>query len=224
MEHLLNVKYAQLTDKELINKIINKPYNEEAAAYLIYDRYHPLLFKIYRKIYDNDLYWYDDCQGDLFEYLRGKGQDWQKLRSFEWRCHFSAWIGRTANNRFIEIKPYLIGKIPNPISIDDDDDKDNPVQIPDEGAEVYENQELKIMLMEAINMLTDPDQKFVILKRLQGYSSKEIAFLMKESWHKHGIKKYDNKGNLVVPTPGYVDVRTQRAKDNLKTIIVKLMK
>ena len=72
-------------------------------------------------------------------------------------------------------------------------------------------------------MLKDPDQKFVILKRLQGYNSKEIAELMNKSWVKHGIKKYDNNGNLVVPTSGYVDVRTQRAKKNLKEIILKLL-
>ena len=46
---------------------------------------------------------------------------------------------------------------------------------------------------------------------------------MKKSWAKHGIKKYDNKGNVVIPTSGYVDVRNQRAKENLKEIIVKLL-
>ena len=35
--------YAELNDKEIVNKIINKPYNEEAAAYLIYNRYDPLV-------------------------------------------------------------------------------------------------------------------------------------------------------------------------------------
>ncbi len=73
-------------------------------------------------------------------------------------------------------------------------------------------------------MLKDPDQKFVIIKRLQGYNSTEIARLMKKSWDKHGVKKYDNKGNIVDPTSAYVDVRAQRAKENLKEIIVKLIK
>lgn len=35
--------YTELNDKEIVDKIINKPYNEEAAAYLIYNRYDPLL-------------------------------------------------------------------------------------------------------------------------------------------------------------------------------------
>lgn len=215
--------YAELNDKEIVNKIINKPYNEEAAAYLIYNRYDPLLHKLYREIYDKDPSWYEDCLGDLFGFLKGKEKDWNKLRTFQWRSKFGAWLSSTARHRFIEIKPYLIGKIENPLSIDDTDGDKAPVQLPENGGEEYERLERKILLMEAVGMLKDPDQKFVILKRLQGYNSKEIAELMKKSWAKHGIKKYDNKGNLVVPTSGYVDVRTQRAKENLKEIIVKLL-
>lgn len=215
--------YAELNDKEIVNKIINKPYNEEAAAYLIYNRYDPLLHKLYREIYDKDPSWYEDCLGDLFGFLKGKERDWNKLRTFQWRSKFGAWLSSTARHRFIEIKPYLIGKIENPLSIDDTDRDKASVQLPEKGGEEYERLERKILLMEAVGMLKDPDQKFVILKRLQGYNSKEIAELMKKSWAKHGIKKYDNKGNLVVPTSGYVDVRTQRAKENLKEIIVKLL-
>ena len=215
--------YAELNDKEIVNKIINKPYNEEAAAYLIYNRYDPLLHKLYREIYDKDPSWYEDCLGDLFGFLKGKERDWNKLRTFQWRSKFGAWLSSTARHRFIEIKPYLIGKIENPLSIDDTDGDKAPVLLPENGGEEYERLERKILLMEAVGMLKDPDQKFVILKRLQGYNSKEIAELMKKSWAKHGIKRYDNKGNLVVPTSGYVDVRTQRAKENLKEIIVKLL-
>jgi len=215
--------YAELNDKEIVNKIINKPYNEEAATYLIYNRYDPLLHKLYREIYDKDPSWYEDCLGDLFGFLKGKERDWNKLRTFQWRSKFGSWLSSTARHRFIEIKPYLIGKIENPLSIDETDGDKAPVQLPENGGEEYERLERKILLMEAVGMLKDPDQKFVILKRLQGYNSKEIAELMKKSWAKHGIKKYDNKGNLVVPTSGYVDVRTQRAKENLKEIIVKLL-
>ena len=215
--------YAELNDKEIVNKIINKPYNEEAAVYLIYNRYDPLLHKLYRGIFDKDPSWYEDCLDDLFEFLKGKERDWNKLRTFEWRSKFGAWLSSTARHRFIEIKPYLIGKIENPISIDDADGDKTPIQLPDKGEEEYERIQKKILLMEAIGQLKDPDQKFVILKRLQGYNSQELAELMKKFWAKHDIKKYDNKGNLVVPTSGYVDVRNQRAKENLKEIIVKLL-
>lgn len=216
--------YTKLNDKEIVNRIITLPYDDEAAAYLIYNRYDPLLFRIYLNVFDKNTSWYKDCLADLFEYLKGKNQDWNKLRTFEWRSKFSSWLSSTARRRFVEIKPYLIGKIKNSISIDDAEGNWSPVLLPDEGGEEYERLQRKILLMEAVSLLKDPDHKFVILKRLQGYNSKEIAELMKKSWGKHGIKKYDNKGKLVIPTPGYVDVRTQRAKDNLKEIINKLSK
>lgn len=215
--------YKALSDKELVAKVTNIPSNEEAAAYLIYNRYDPLLRKIYKTVYNEDLYWYDDCLGDLFDYLKGKQQDWGKLKSFQWRSPFGSWLKKTARNRFIEIKRYLIGKIENPISIDDADEDKAPIQLPDDGVEDFERIQRKVLLMEAIGMLQDRDQRFVILKRLQGYNSKEIAELLKKSWDKHNIKKFDNKGNVVIPTSGYVDVRTQRAKENLKEIIIKLI-
>lgn len=199
--------YHECSDKEIIDKIITLPYNEEAAAYLIYNRYAPLLGKVYCKVFDGDGSWYEDCLGDLFEYLRSKEQDWNKLRSFEWRCHFVSWFGKIANNRFLEIKPDLIGKLKNPISIDGDDDVKSRIQLLDGGNEEYKRQQMRILVMEAISMLKDRDQKFVFLKRLQGYNSREIAELMKKSWEKHDIKKYDKNGKLVVPTSGYVDVR-----------------
>lgn len=222
MELIFKHKYINLTDKEIVTKIITMPYNEEAATYLLYDRYSPKFRKLCRDIYNN-LDWYDDCVDDLFDYLKGKELDWNKLRTFEWRCQFSTWIGTTARHRFIEIKPFLIGKIENPLSIDDDESEKAPVQLPDGGVEEYEEIERKVILMEAISLLQDEDQKFVIIKRLQGYNSKEIAILLQKRWAKHGIVKYNNKKRVVIPDAAYVDVRTQRAKENLKIIITKLI-
>jgi hypothetical protein len=127
-----------------------------------------------------------------------------------------------ARNRFLEIKPYLIGKIENPLSIDDNENGKKPVVLPDEYQEDYERRQRKVLLMEAVGLLKDMDQKFVILKTLQGYNSAEIADMLALKWQKEGTEKYDNKGNLVTPTPGYVDVRRQRAKEQLKRIIVEL--
>ena len=52
MELTFMNNYTELNDKEIVDKIINKPYNEEAAAYLIYNRYDPLLHKLCRNIFD----------------------------------------------------------------------------------------------------------------------------------------------------------------------------
>lgn len=212
-------RYKPLSDKEIVDKVITAPYNEEAAVYLLFDRYDPLLAKIYRDVFVNDSNWYEDCLDDLVIYLKGKDNDWERLRSFQWRCQFSSWLKPTAANRFKEIKPYLIGKIPFPTSIDDEDAH---VQLPDDGEESYEAIERKVMLLEAIRELEDPDQKFVVIKRLEGYNSQEIAELMKKAWKKHGIRRID-KGHEVIPSAAYVDVKMSRAKVSLKEILCQMI-
>ena len=43
MRLVFKQNYSKMDDKEIVNQIITKPYDEEAAAYLIYNRYDPLL-------------------------------------------------------------------------------------------------------------------------------------------------------------------------------------
>ena len=207
----LDGKYANLSDREIIDSIITKPHNEEAAVYLLYERYTPKFKKLCFDIYGTCEVYYD-CVDDLFIFLKGNNLNWDKLRSFEWRSKFSTWIGKTASRRFLEIKPLLIGKFGDTLSMDEctSCEKDE---------ESYERRMRKVMLMEAIMQLEDEDQKFVILKTLEGYDSSEIAQLMSVKWNNEGIVRYDNKGNAVVPSAGYVDVRRQRAKAELKRIL-----
>lgn len=218
--------YDSYTDKELVELAIPLPAgkkpNEEGVAFLLYKRYDPLLHRLYLEIYGKQHDLYGDCLNDLFIYLRSGEPAWRKLINLEWRSSFGTWLGVTARHRFVEIKPVLIGKCPNPLSIDGEKD-DNPVQLPDNGVEEYEDKERKVILMEAISLLKDADQKFVMNRRLQGYNSKEIAVLLQKRWAKHGIVKYNNKKQVVVPDAAYVDVRTQRAKEELQKIINKLM-
>lgn len=218
--------YENYTDRELVELVTQPPMgmmpDEDGVAFLLYNRYAPLLHKLYLKIFEKHHGFYEDCLGDLFGYLKSGDPTWHKLINFEWRSSFGTWLGITAHHRFMEIKPYLIGNLPIPLSIDGEKE-DNPVQLPDNGVEDYEEKERKVILMEAISLLKDPDQKFVMIKRLQGYNSKEIAILLQKRWAKHGIVKYNNKKQVVVPDAAYVDVRTQRAKDNLQKIINKLM-
>lgn len=227
--------YEGYTDKELVELATQPPTgkmpNEEGVAFLLNNRYDPLLHKLYHEIYGKQHNLYGDCLNDLFIYLKSGEPVWRKLISFEWRSSFGTWLGTTARHRFVEIKPILIGKCPNTLSIDGGSANLSPsgepergsVQLPDNGVEEYDDKERKVILMEAISLLKDADQKFVMIKRLQGYNSKEIAILLQKRWAKHGIVKYNNKKQIVVPDAAYVDVRTQRAKENLHKIINKLM-
>lgn len=215
--------YSGLCDEKIINLIVNIPHDEKAAAYLIHQKYHPLLFSIYKRVFDNNLSWYDDCLSDFFIYLKGTDLDWHKLVTYERKSTFGAWLSRTAYNRFIYIKPSLVGNGKVTVSLDNKSESKRMIQIPDTSDSLYDNREIYNLMIEAIGLLKDPDQKFVILKRLQGYNSKEIAQLMQKRWEKHGIVKYNNKNQKVVPTAAYVDVRMQRAKDNLEILLKKLL-
>ncbi len=216
-----NDKYYSLTDRQIVKKILDIPHNEEAAVFLIYSRYVLLLRSIYNSI-TKDSTWFEDCLSEIFIHLKGKNRDWHTLSTFEWRSTLGCWLKGVAKNKFLEVLPKLIENRGFNVSLDNDDSDKPKVQIPDGGEESYERRQRKVMLMEAIGQLRDDDQRFVILKRLEGYNSKEIAILLQKKWHKHGIKKYNNKKELVVPDAAYVDVRTQRAKENLKKIIVVL--
>lgn len=221
MEFQYRFNYNDLSDKQIVDKILAQPHNEEAAAYLLHNRYDPLLQKVYKRLTE-DASWFDDCVDELFMHLKGKDSTWHTLASFEWRSSFGSWLKGVAKNKFLEVLLKLIENGGFNVSIDSDDPEKPKVQLPDGGEESFERRQRKVVLMEAIGQLKDDDQRFVILKRLQGYNSKEIAILLQKKWQKYGIKKYNNKRELVVPDAAYVDVRTQRAKENLKKIIVEI--
>lgn len=215
------IDYTKLTDRQIVEKILAEPHDEEGAVYLLHDRYSPLLLSIYRS-FTKDVTWYDDCVDELFIHLKGADCTWRSLANFKWRSTFGYWLRGVARNKFFELIPQLIENGGQNESLDNDDADKPKIQIPDEGEETFERQMRKVILMEAVSKLKDGDQQFVVLKRLQGYSSKEIAILLQMKWKKYGIVKYNKDKEIVVPDADYVNVRTQRAKENLKTIIVEL--
>lgn len=218
MEFQYRTNYNYLTDKQIVARILAEPHDEEAAAYLLHNRYDPLLHKVYNHI-TQDSTWFDDCVDELYIHLKGKDCTWHALASFQWRSTLGGWLSGVARNKFNEILPKLIGNRDVNVSIDGEELGKPKIQIPDGNIESFERRMRKVMLLEAISKLKDGDQRFVILKRLEGYNSSEIAILLKKKWQKHGIVKYNNKKELVVPDAAYVDVRTQRAKENLRKLM-----
>ena len=218
MELHYRLDYSTLSDKQIVEKILATPPDEEAAFFLLHNRYAPLLHNLY-KFFTQEETWFDDCVDDLYMHLRGKDCTWNTLARFEWRSSFGYWLKGVAFHRFRDIMPKLIGKSGLVVSIDDDNPEKPKVQIPDGGEDVYERLLRKVMLLEAIRTLKDDDQRFVILKRLEGYKSKEIATMLQERWQKHGIKKYNSEDKLVVPDADYVNVHVQRAKQMLRIIM-----
>lgn len=225
MELKFKHKYTHLSDKEIVSKIIAEPYNEEAAIYLIYDRYAPLCKSVCIKTLGG-VDKLDQLQSELFILLKSKKQDWHALRSFQWRSSFGRWLSITTYNLSLELRKILIENEGQNISIDkgwhEDDEKPKTINIPVDEEEQRERRYRMVLLQEAINMLDNPDQKFVVINRLHGYSSKEVATMLQTFWDNNNIVRYNNKKEVVVPNSGYIDNLFKRGY--VKTIqIYKLL-
>lgn len=227
MELSFKDKYKKLSDKEIVDLIIAEPYNEEAATYLIYDRYEPLCISICLKTLDG-VSRLDELQSELFMLLKGKNRDWHALRSFGWRSTLGRWLSITAYNLSLELRRQLIENDGKNTSIDngqtDDEDKPHTIDIPVDEEKQQERRYNMIVLNEAIQMLENPDQRFVVKKRLQGYSSKEVAFMLQAHWDANDIVRYNNKKQIVKPDSGYIDNLFKRGYDKVTEIYNKLNK
>ena len=221
MEHQYKYDYTKLTDRQIVEKILAKSPNEEAAAFLLHTRYNPLLQKIYNQLTKDDS-WFDDCVDELYMHIKGKDGSWQALSNFEWRSTFGCWLKRVAWKKFREVLPKLIENSGHNVPIDNDDPQKPKVWIPVDGEKDIEHFLRKVMLMEEVNKLVDDKQRFVLQKRIEGYPSKAIAILLQMKWKKEGIVVYNNKNEIVVPDEHYVDVLMQRGKKELRKIMVEL--
>lgn len=213
------IDYTKLTDEELVNLIKGIPHNEEAALYLIRGRYENLLLSVYY-CYTNCSLWYDDCVQDMLLNLSGKNKDWHGIETFEWRSTFGAWLKTVASRDFPKTLKKLSDSKHIKVSIDGSDTEGPVIQIPDDYDPDEEQERIKreIRLLEAISKLEE-DDKFIVLKKLEGFSTKMIVPLLELRWKKYNIKKYNRDGELVVPSVGYIDTHLSRARLQIKELM-----
>lgn len=218
-------RYEGLGDKEIVERIITDPYDEEAATYLIYNRYEPLCKTICMTTL-NGVHNLDALQSELFMLLKGKRQDWHVLRSFQWRSQLSTWLKITAYNLSLDLRKSLIENNGYNTSLDkrwdDEDLNHHVVDIPFSEEKRIERRYDMMVLNEAIHLLDNTDQRFVLIKRLQGYSSKEVAMTLHEYWKENGIVRYNSKKQVVIPDSGYIDNLFKRGYDKVKAIYKSL--
>ncbi|MGM9693960.1 MAG: RNA polymerase sigma factor [Alloprevotella sp.] len=213
-------RFQGLTDQDLVSRILSVPPDVEAAAYLLNQKYMPLLRKNYLKVFDGNNDWWEDCSQDFFIFMCGKSGDWRKFNTFHWECSIGTWLGKIAFNFFLEEKKRLID---SRVILAEAPTDLIPTERHNGAAwQTHSQEEQRLLLLEAISLLPDPNQRFVILQRLEGYDSREIAEQMKDVWRENGIVRFDSMGNKVVPSAAYVNVLAQRAKKNLKKIIQHL--
>lgn len=227
MELKFSERYINLSNKQIVDKIIAEPYDEEAAVYLIYDRYEPLFISVCMRTFGS-IERLDELQSELFMLLKGRNQDWHVLKSFQWRSTFGTWLAIITYNLSQELRRQLIENDGQNHSIDEgwQQEDENPVSIdiPVDEEESRDRQSRIELLKTAIGMLSNPDQRFVVTQRLYGYSSKEVSVMLKAYWDKKAIVRYNSKGEIVVPDSGYIDNLFKRGYDKTKQIYKSLDK
>lgn len=217
MELKYREEYSSMSDGELIDRIVGRPCDGLAADFLILIKYNPLLRRIYNEVFDiQKSDWFEDCKSDLKEYLMGKDMSWSKLVSIKNKDSISSWLEITARHRFTAIKPNLIGKYPEAISIDDEDPEKPLIQIPVDEERIYDDRERVAVVMEALTTL-NPTERFCIIKDLNEVEHKYIAEMLKIKWQREGIKIKSSKKSIdyVEPDADYVNVQIQRAKKKI---------
>ena len=143
--------------------------------------------------------------------------DWKPLASFQWRCSLGSYLKIISKNLFVTIKKMIEQGI-DWTSIDIYNPDKPILEIPSDTGESETDRETKIMIMEVINNLKDEDQRFILLKTLQGFRSKEIAIMLQKRWDKNGIFKL-YRGEPVIPSEAYVNVERNRAYKKLKILL-----
>lgn len=219
MELKFKDRYKDLSDKEIVDKIITKPYDEEGAVFLIYDRYEPVCISTCLKSFGG-LSRLDELQSELYILLKGSKLDWSPLRSFKWRSKFGTWFKIITYNHSIKLRKKLIENDGKNTSLDSGKANNNqnpkPIDVPVDEEKNHERAYRKLLLNEVINKLENNDQKFVVKNRLDGYSSKEVASMLDQYWKQNNIVKYNNKKEIIIPDSGYIDNIFKRGYDIVK--------
>lgn len=210
-------EYKKLKDEKLCDLFISG--NDEAMMFLIQWRYAPLLKKLCQKYYD-DLTYLEQLQTELLIHLHKN--DYHAMRSFGWKSTFGIWLKTVAAHLFLQKKMELIDLAENSISIGEERDE-GQINPPDT---IYEENMHMVLLMEGINMLEDKDQRFILLREIDGYKPWEIAKLLYSYRKKEGrVKKRKlANGSLeeIIPTADYVYMLKAKAMTNLRRIIYGL--
>ena len=93
MEFKYKLDYRKLSDRQIDEMILAEPHDEEAAVYLLHDRYSLLMHNLYHRL-TTDETWFDDCVNELFMQLKGKDCSWHPLSDLDWRSTFGYWLKR----------------------------------------------------------------------------------------------------------------------------------
>lgn len=208
-------KYDSYSERDLIGAILSG--NEEAAIYLIYNKYYSDLRYLCFDYCGSHKYIDDVCH-EVYLLLKGKNGDWHPLSTWTGLATFRTWLNKTVRNYFYNNRDYLIGLREKKLYSEKEDDPDPVENVESHYPTIEENMQ-KVLLLEAINQLKNQDQRLVILKELQGYSHDEIAVILNKVRKEEDRIKVNKDGKEIMADAAAVDVLKQRAVVQLKELL-----
>lgn len=212
---LLEENMCAIPDRQLVSMIISG--HEEAGVFFVYVKYDKDV-EYYVIRYYNTLDYKEELTNELYLHLRGRKGDWQSLKSFQWKCSLRTWFSSVASHLFIEQKKKLIGYGDVATSLDSEEGKKVAKTL---GYD--ENYSYKyILMLEAINMLSNEEYRFILIKELEGYKANEIASMLEDKRTKEGSLRSRRDGTKIKPTADYIYMLKNRALKEVKQLIDKL--
>ena len=200
-----NEKYKELSDKAIVEKVLHG--DDQGMWYLLFDRYEEDMRYYCWRHYESFEYLKELCD-ELFIRLKGKENDWARLKAFRWKSSFRTWLSSIADNLFLGLRKDLVSFHHRMVPIDE-----NQYKSGDEKSNIH-----YVMMLEAINRLENEEYKLILIKELEGYKPEEIAEMLDERRERLGKTKIYN-GEESHPTSAYVYMAKNRAIKELKVIV-----
>ncbi len=158
---------TKLTDRELIERVINK---DSKALEILYDRYSPILFTLVNKIV-SDKSKAENILSDIFVII------WQKSNLYNFNAQkLYTWLILLTRNKSIDFVKRERGEIIEEYT----DDYENQIVLPKISPQISSLELDKAFdkrgaIYSAVNQLTEAQQYVLSLAYYEGLSEKEIA-------------------------------------------------
>lgn len=195
----LKARYDGIPDDAILMDVRMGNHAGESLFYLLFERYVSMLETIFSmqatKAMD-----FDDFMLELD--IRLYKDDCKAIRSFKSeKASFKTYLSTIARNILYDLRE-------KELPVLDEDALESALYDRYDGEEV-------MMLVEEINNYPNKDSRYVLLKTIEGYKSKEIAAMLTSRRHEEGT--LDEKVEL---KPSYIDTLRSRALKAIKNRII----
>lgn len=194
----LEPRYKDKSDAELMEEIRMEFHAGEALFYLLFGRYAEMLQSIFWQQATPSMD-FDDFMLELD--IRLYANHCAAIHAFTGeKASFRTYLSKIAHNLLYDLRKKLMPTLDVSLA-----EYDMPGE---DGSRMQ-------MLVDAINKLSHRESRYILIKTIEGYKSKEIAEMLSGLRHEQGTLKDD-----VQLKPSYVDTLRSRALKEIRDIIL----